>query len=250
MNVLAYRSEISELMSVKSKHGAGGEYAPDWQPRVSNISLSAPCDPHHGALPCSPFPCLTERGTAPSSAPSPYDRTAPRTCTSRMARRAQARRTQREGRRQASSLCSTCSCPSPAHRGPETPARMGSVEAYVSALHSLSPPRLTSYPSFCFWRIANPLITPAPVVEPAPEQRPESPARQAGLFGTRPVFPILCKPPLTTLTLFSDNQDHPHRRPSDPSHSLLIEMCPEGSHFDLPTDRCSMLISRTIHTCL
>lgn len=27
-------SEIAELMSVKSKHGAGGEYSPEWQPKV------------------------------------------------------------------------------------------------------------------------------------------------------------------------------------------------------------------------
>ena len=27
-------SEIAELMSVKSKFGAGGEYVPDWKPKV------------------------------------------------------------------------------------------------------------------------------------------------------------------------------------------------------------------------
>ena len=27
-------SEIAELMAVKSKHGAGGEYTPDWMPKV------------------------------------------------------------------------------------------------------------------------------------------------------------------------------------------------------------------------
>jgi len=27
-------SEIAELMSVKSKHGAGGEFTPDWAPKV------------------------------------------------------------------------------------------------------------------------------------------------------------------------------------------------------------------------
>ncbi|EKM78202.1 hypothetical protein AGABI1DRAFT_75673 [Agaricus bisporus var. burnettii JB137-S8] len=26
--------EISELMAVKSKHGAGGEYSPDWRPKI------------------------------------------------------------------------------------------------------------------------------------------------------------------------------------------------------------------------
>jgi hypothetical protein len=29
-----FLSEIAELMSVKSKHGAGGEYAPEWRPKV------------------------------------------------------------------------------------------------------------------------------------------------------------------------------------------------------------------------
>jgi len=29
----ALQFEIAELMSVKSKHGAGGEYAPDWKPK-------------------------------------------------------------------------------------------------------------------------------------------------------------------------------------------------------------------------
>ena len=27
-------SEIAELMSVKSKHGAGGEFTPNWAPQV------------------------------------------------------------------------------------------------------------------------------------------------------------------------------------------------------------------------
>lgn len=29
-----FSSEIAELMSVKSKHGAGGEYTPNWAPQV------------------------------------------------------------------------------------------------------------------------------------------------------------------------------------------------------------------------
>ena len=27
-------SEIAELMAVKAKHSAGGEYSPDWRPNV------------------------------------------------------------------------------------------------------------------------------------------------------------------------------------------------------------------------
>jgi len=38
MNVLP-PSEIAELMSVKSKHGAGGEYSPEWRPKVSPLWL-------------------------------------------------------------------------------------------------------------------------------------------------------------------------------------------------------------------
>jgi len=38
----ALQFEIAELMSVKSKHGAGGEYAPDWRPRVPE---EAPLEP-------------------------------------------------------------------------------------------------------------------------------------------------------------------------------------------------------------
>ena len=29
-----FSSEIAELMSVKSKHGAGGEFTPNWAPKV------------------------------------------------------------------------------------------------------------------------------------------------------------------------------------------------------------------------
>jgi hypothetical protein len=31
---LPVRSEIAELMAVKAKHSAGGEYSPDWRPKV------------------------------------------------------------------------------------------------------------------------------------------------------------------------------------------------------------------------
>jgi hypothetical protein len=35
-------SEIAELMAVKSKHGAGGEYSPDWRPPVSAMESWGP----------------------------------------------------------------------------------------------------------------------------------------------------------------------------------------------------------------
>ncbi|PAV18234.1 hypothetical protein PNOK_0672000 [Pyrrhoderma noxium] len=37
--------EIAELMSVKSKHGAGGEYTPDWRPPPNPNELPAPPPP-------------------------------------------------------------------------------------------------------------------------------------------------------------------------------------------------------------
>jgi len=37
--------EIAELMSLKSKHGAGGEYAPDWKPKPEPPPPAAPAAP-------------------------------------------------------------------------------------------------------------------------------------------------------------------------------------------------------------
>ncbi|KAK2467501.1 hypothetical protein APHAL10511_000356 [Amanita phalloides] len=45
-------SAIAELMAVKSKHGAGGEYSPDWRP--SNLKVPFPpslLDPDLGRPP-------------------------------------------------------------------------------------------------------------------------------------------------------------------------------------------------------
>ncbi|KAK2466581.1 hypothetical protein APHAL10511_001443 [Amanita phalloides] len=54
----ALQYEIAELMAVKSKHGAGGEYSPDWRP--SNLkAVEAP--PEAPALP------------APAAPPSPEE---------------------------------------------------------------------------------------------------------------------------------------------------------------------------------
>ncbi|OCH90183.1 hypothetical protein OBBRIDRAFT_623845 [Obba rivulosa] len=48
--------EIAELMSVKSKHGAGGEYTPDWAPK--------PEEPPAPASPPPPPPPAVEAGPA------------------------------------------------------------------------------------------------------------------------------------------------------------------------------------------
>ncbi|THH08230.1 hypothetical protein EW145_g2842 [Phellinidium pouzarii] len=37
--------EIAELMAVKSKHGAGGEYTPDWRPPVAPEAIAPPPPP-------------------------------------------------------------------------------------------------------------------------------------------------------------------------------------------------------------
>ncbi|KAG6909541.1 hypothetical protein DXG01_016934 [Tephrocybe rancida] len=41
----ALQYEIAELMQMKSKHGAGGEYSPDWRPAVQPPLLEAPDQP-------------------------------------------------------------------------------------------------------------------------------------------------------------------------------------------------------------
>ncbi|GLB44454.1 hypothetical protein LshimejAT787_1700810 [Lyophyllum shimeji] len=38
----ALQFEIAELMQMKSKHGAGGEYSPDWRPRIEAPPPEAP----------------------------------------------------------------------------------------------------------------------------------------------------------------------------------------------------------------
>ncbi|KAG5646880.1 hypothetical protein DXG03_001956 [Asterophora parasitica] len=41
----ALQFEISELMQLKSKHGAGGEYAPDWRPQPGPAQIEPPPAP-------------------------------------------------------------------------------------------------------------------------------------------------------------------------------------------------------------
>jgi len=41
----ALQYEIAELMAVKSKHGAGGEYSPDWRPEIKAIEGPPPEEP-------------------------------------------------------------------------------------------------------------------------------------------------------------------------------------------------------------
>ncbi|RDB17414.1 hypothetical protein Hypma_001969 [Hypsizygus marmoreus] len=41
----ALQYEIAELMNMKSKHGAGGEYSPDWRPQIEAPPAEAPPPP-------------------------------------------------------------------------------------------------------------------------------------------------------------------------------------------------------------
>ncbi|KAJ7625253.1 hypothetical protein DFH06DRAFT_1103982 [Mycena polygramma] len=50
----ALQYEIAELMSVKSKHGAGGEYSPEWRPKPEDLPASPPPPEPSAAAPARP----------------------------------------------------------------------------------------------------------------------------------------------------------------------------------------------------
>ncbi|EPQ50823.1 hypothetical protein GLOTRDRAFT_141322 [Gloeophyllum trabeum ATCC 11539] len=52
----ALQFEIAELMSMKSKHGAGGEYSPDWRPREAEASPPPPPAPEPAPVIEDPAP--------------------------------------------------------------------------------------------------------------------------------------------------------------------------------------------------
>jgi hypothetical protein len=60
-------SEIAELMAVKSKHGAGGEYSPDWKPKV-RTTLACSCSVH---LTSRTLPTSRIQQEQPAPAPPP-----------------------------------------------------------------------------------------------------------------------------------------------------------------------------------
>ncbi|KAF8636300.1 hypothetical protein AX17_003641 [Amanita inopinata Kibby_2008] len=47
----ALQYEIAELLSVKSKHGAGGEYSPDWRPKAIEAPPEPPAQPASASPP-------------------------------------------------------------------------------------------------------------------------------------------------------------------------------------------------------
>lgn len=68
-------SEIAELMAVKSKHGAGGEYSPDWKPKVRALAtpwLAITSHPTHAS---PSFHILQEEPAPPP--PPPAEEQAP-----------------------------------------------------------------------------------------------------------------------------------------------------------------------------
>ncbi|KAF8581198.1 hypothetical protein K439DRAFT_1647953 [Ramaria rubella] len=77
----ALQFEIAELMAVKSKHGAGGEYSPDWKPREQAAAPAPPPPPpteEPAAGPAKPAwrtvnrkPLAHKKDAAPKSLPPP-----------------------------------------------------------------------------------------------------------------------------------------------------------------------------------
>ncbi|KAA1474583.1 hypothetical protein DENSPDRAFT_841187 [Dentipellis sp. KUC8613] len=52
----ALQHEIAELMALKSKHGAGGEYSPDWRPKEPLPDVSPPPPPPPEVMDGPPAP--------------------------------------------------------------------------------------------------------------------------------------------------------------------------------------------------
>ena len=150
-------------MAVKSKHGAGGEYSPDWRPKVRSPPTYSP----HPPSPPTPTPISIPNNTLPhrlppdappryaaparSSARTPPDRRhLPR--KARLAHRAQTARTAPARRKRQTARRHR---PRPAPASPRAPqardALLGPVEACVSRsrlpLH-LPPSRNTNLSSF------------------------------------------------------------------------------------------------------
>ncbi|KAF8478825.1 hypothetical protein JB92DRAFT_3133826 [Gautieria morchelliformis] len=79
----ALQFEIAELMAVKSKHGAGGEYSPDWKPKEQPAPPPAPDAPAGEPAPApakpawrtvnhrKPLAHKKEKAKPPPAAPEP-----------------------------------------------------------------------------------------------------------------------------------------------------------------------------------
>lgn len=111
-------SEIAELMAVKSKHGAGGEYSPDWKPKVcpARIDLS--------------YPLSTSAGTSGARSTSTSSR---RTCTAATCETGLENSTSEDGYSQESSPEVTAGCTSGPSRGSKTHTLLVDLETLVTA---------------------------------------------------------------------------------------------------------------------
>lgn len=134
-------SEIAELMAVKAKHSAGGEYSPDWRPKVITPNptdlIIRPSNPDTPNLTVSPG-----RAHAPTAPGAPRPASAPRRAphprrarASSLAHRRQTPRARRAAKGQGCGCGSSSSCHPPTsasascHRGAAPgSALMGTVE--------------------------------------------------------------------------------------------------------------------------
>ncbi|KAJ3477042.1 hypothetical protein NLI96_g10734 [Meripilus lineatus] len=146
--------EIAELMALKSKHGAGGEYIPDWAPKVSLASSLPP------TLQTIPIPLFIwkREPTPPPASPPPLaiEDVQP----AKPAWRTVHKKPERKPKPKALP-------PPPADPVPGPP---------------LEPPR--NLPSWAQWR-PNPVFSPQPKVgtSSAPLPAPAPVAPRGGLFG-------------------------------------------------------------------
>lgn len=143
----ALQHEIAELMAVKAKHSAGGEYSPDWRPKYLPEELMPPAGPPPGP-PGPPAPPPPGDGDEVPDAPA---RPGWRTVVKRPEPRAR-----RKGK--AAAAAATPPPPPPAIEAPR--------------------PEL---PSWAQWR-PNPNLQPA-VRGPTPSQTVVQPPPRQGLFG-------------------------------------------------------------------
>ncbi|KAF8632825.1 hypothetical protein AX15_001655 [Amanita polypyramis BW_CC] len=140
----ALQYEIAELMAVKSKHGAGGEYSPDWRP--SNLkAVEGPPDPN--PVPPPPPPAITASEEPVQARPGwrVIHKRKPRAITA----------------------------------GPSAGGG-ASVPAQVPAPVPVPSPQPArqELPAWAQWR-PNPLLAPAPMTPAAPQ----SPLPKPGIFG-------------------------------------------------------------------
>lgn len=147
----ALQYEIAELMSVKSKHGAGGEYAPHWKPPM----------PEEGKEDGPP-----EEGTEKEEVPA-----------AKPAWRVVGKRPERTPReRKAAKAAAAAAAAGTSVSAPTTPGPTKGLGKVAP-----SPPE-KNVPTWATWR-PNPLVVPTPRMANGPLPAGNVAPRQAGLFG-------------------------------------------------------------------